>query len=194
MMLRIGGFGAIVGGALWFFGLAAASMFQGNPVWVALLALGTLALLLALVGLSAFQAHRDAPLAWAAFAIPGIGALVSVVGLVGMTFATDEEALIFGSINAWSMWMVGLIAMLVGSVLFGFATIRAAVLSRRAAQLLALSAAVMLFSMLGGIGNDTATGAERLLFAAIVGSFAASWIALGIMALRRGPIRAIAPA
>lgn len=194
VMLRIGGFGAVVGGTFWFLGLAASRLSPGSPMWVALLALGTLGLLLGLIGLSAFQAHRDARLAWAAFAIPGVGALVSVVGLVGMVFATNEEALIFGSVNAWSLWAIGLLAMLVGSILFAVATIRAAVFSRRAAQLLAVSALAMLLTAFGGLADSAAMGTERLAFAAIVGSFSASWIGLGVMALRRGPIRAIAPA
>lgn len=195
VMLRLGGVGAIAGGLLWFAGITASSIDgAGDRAWVALFALGTFGLLLALVGLSAFQARQHARLAWAAFAIPGFGALVSVVGLAGMFFATTEEALIFGSVNAWSLWVIGLVAMLVGSILFAVATIRAAVFSRRAAQLLAVSALAMVITAFGGFSDDTATGIERLLFTAIVGAFAASWIGIGALALRRGPIRAITPA
>jgi hypothetical protein len=194
VMLRIGGLGAIIGGALWSIGIGASSLFSATPMWMVLLALGTGGLLVGLIGLSAFQAHRDAKLAWAAFVIPGVGALVSIVGLVGMAFATDEEALLFGVINAWSLWVLGLLAMLVGSILFAVITIRAAVFSRRAAQLLAVSAFVLLVTLFGGMGSSGTTGPERFLLAGIVGSFAASWIALGGLALRRGPIRAIAPA
>ena len=111
MMLRLGGVGAIAGGILWFAGITASSIDRtGDRAWVALFALGTFGLLLALVGLSAFQAHRHARLAWAAFAIPGIGALVSVVGLVRHVLRTTDEALIFGSLNAWSLWVIGLLA------------------------------------------------------------------------------------
>ena len=81
MMLRLGGFGAIAGGTLWFLGLAVASQPGGDDTaWLALVALGTVGLLLALIGLSAFQAHSDPILTWAAFAIPGLGTLLSVIG------------------------------------------------------------------------------------------------------------------
>ena len=194
MMLRIGGFGAIAGGISWLMGLAAASAFPGEPAWLVPLALGTVALLLALIGLSAFQAQRDPRLAWAAFAIPAIGALISVVGLVGMLFAPNTDAPILGSMSAWAVWFVGLLAMVVGSILFALATIRAAVFSRRAAQLLAISASVMVIAFLGGVEDNSGTGGKWLLFAAIVVTFAGSWVWLGVMALRRDPIRAITPA
>ena len=195
MMLRLGGFGAIAGGILLFAGITASSFDgEGDRTWIGLFALGTLSLLLALVGLSAFQARQHARLAWAAFAIPGIGAVVSLVGLVGMVLSTNEDAVLFGSVSAWTLWAFGLLALLVGSFLFAIATIRAAVFSRGAALLLAVSALAMLITAFGGFADNGGTELERLLFAAIVGTFAASWAALGAMALRRGPIRAIAPA
>jgi hypothetical protein len=196
VMLRIGGFGAVAGGALWFAGLAAASLLGGDRAWMAVVGLGTLGLLVALVGLSAFQAYRDTALAWAAFAIPAIGSLASVTGLAAMALSPSEDPLVLGSMSAWSVWIVGLLAMVIGSILFAAVTIRAAVLSRRAAQALAISAAVVLLVALGGLGTgtDADTGIGQVLVAASLGSFASSWIALGIMALRRGPIRAIAPA
>lgn len=191
-MLRIGGFGAIAGGALWFAGLAASSLLGGDRVWMALMGLGTLGLLVALIGLSAFQAYRDAALAWAAFAIPAIGSLASLVGIAVMALSPSEDPLVLGSISAWSVAMVGLLGMLIGSILFAAVTIRAAVLSRRAAQALAISSAVVLLVAFGSFGSDMGT-VGTIVITASVGSFAASWIALGIMALRRGPIRAIAP-
>ena len=195
MMLRIGGFGAIAGGALWFLGLAVASLPGGDDTaWLALMALGTFGLLLALIGLSAFQAHSDPILTWAAFAIPGVGTLVSVIGITVMVLGPGEDPLVLGSFSAWSVWITGLFGTLIGSIVFAVATIRAAVFSRRAAIALAVSSATVLLFMLGLMGaNAQGTGME-LLYAVFLGSFAASWIALGVMALRRGPIRAVAPA
>jgi hypothetical protein len=195
VMLRLGGIGAIAGGALWFLGLAAASAPGGNDDgWLALLGLGTLGILLALIGLSAFQAHRHPILAWAAFAIPGVGTLLSVIGLAWMVLGPGVDPVLFGSFSAWSVWMVGLAATLTGSVIFAVATIRAAVFSRWAAMALAVSSCMTLLIAFGVIGGDAQAPAAQLLIAVVLGSFAASWIALGIMALRRGPIRAIAPA
>lgn len=194
VMLRIGGVGAVAGGALWFAGLAASSLTGGDdPLWVALLAVGTVCLLLAFTGLSAFQARRDPVLTWAAFVIPGLGGLLSVIGLTAMALGPSDNPLVFGGINAWSVWILGLLGTLIGSIFFAVATIRAAVFSRRAAIALAVSSLLVLLVAFG-IGSDMQTTAGQLVIAVSVGSFAASWIALGIMALRRGPIRAIAPA
>ncbi len=195
MMLRIGGFGAVAGGALWFTGLAAAAAWGGEErAWGALIAMGSVGLLLALIGLSAFQAHRHPRLAWAAFAIPGLGSLVSLVGLASMVLSPNADPLVFGSISAWYVWLLGLIATVVGSIIFGVATIRAAVFSRRAAQALAASSVVLLITGIVSIGGFASTGIAQLAFGLALGAFAASWIALGILALRRDPIRAIAPA
>jgi hypothetical protein len=195
MMLRLGGFGAIAGGTLWFLGLAVASLLGGDDTaWLALVALGTVGLLLAFIGLSAFQAHRDPILAWAAFAIPGLGTLVSVIGITVMVLGPGDDPLVMGSYSAWSVWILGLFGTLVGSIIFAVATIRAGVFSRRAAIALAVSSATVLLVMAGLIGSNNTQGtAMQVLVALVLGSFAASWIALGVMALRRGPIRAIAP-
>lgn len=195
MMLRLGGFGAIAGGILWFIGLAVASQLgdENASAWLALMALGTFGLLLAFIGLSAFQARRDPILTWAAFAIPALGTVVSLIGVTTMLLGPGEDPLV-GSFSAWLVWAVGLVGTVIGSIIFAVATIRAAVFSRRAAIALAVSSVVVLFVAFGASGIDQASLGGQLLFATALGSFAASWVALGIMALRRGPIRAIAPA
>jgi len=194
VMLRIGGLGAIAGGILSFVGIAAASTLAGSDApWIAIAALGTLGILAALIGLSAFQAYRNPRLAWAAFAIPGIGTVVSVTGMVGMTLAGDTDAPYIGSWDPWSVWIVGFLTTLLGSILFAIATVRAAVLSRRAAQALAWSAVSVIALAIAGFdaGSSTIAG---LVVAAALGAFSASWVALGASALRRGPIRAVATA
>jgi hypothetical protein len=194
MMLRIGGVGAIAGGALWFAGLAGASVLGGDQQpWALVGAVGTFGLLLALVGLSAFQAYRDPVLAWVAFAIPGLGALASVVGLVVMAVGPGEDPMVFGSIGAWSVWSLGLSTTVVGSIFFALATLRAEVFSRMAASALGVSSAVVLLVAFGLLGGEVETAFAQVLIGLSLGSFAASWIALGTLALRRGPIRAIAP-
>ena len=195
MMLRLGGFGAVLGGLFWFVGLAVASWPGGDDtVWLALLALGTVGLLLALIGLSAFQAHSDPILVWAAFAIPALGTLVSVVGITVMVLGPGDDPLVLGGMSAWSVWVLGLLGTFLGSIIFAVATIRAAVFSRRAAIALAVSSAIVLLVMLGGMGSNTQGPVMQAVLAIVLGSFGASWMVLGIMALRRGPIRAIAPA
>jgi hypothetical protein len=193
VMLRIGGFGAVAGGILSFVGIAAASSLEGSDQpWIAIAAVGTLGILAALVGLSAFQAHRNPRLAWAAFAIPGIGTVVSVIGMSGMALMGDSDAPYIGSWDPWSIWIVGFLTTLVGSILFAIATVRAAVLSRRAAQALAWSAAGVIVLGLGGFDAGSSTVAGIVVGVAL-GAFSVSWVALGASALRGGPIRAAVP-
>lgn len=194
MMLRIGGFGAIVGGALWFLGIAVASALgepDGAP-WMLVAMVGTVGLLLALIGLSAFQAHRQPALAWAAFAIPALGSVVSLVGMFGMATRPSDTAFV-GSWGSWEMWIVGMLAMVIGSILFAVASIRAGVLSRTAAQALGITAAAIIIVGFGASGI-VGSGPGTILIAASMASFGGSWVALGVSALRRGPIRGIAPA
>ena len=190
MMLRLGGFGAIAGGPAWFIGIAVSSALGGDAAWMSVSIVGTIGLLVALVGLSAFQAHRDPKLAWAAFGVPAIGTVLALVGTTGMVLLPENE-LFFGAWSPWGIWIIGLLAMLVGSILFAVATYRTNVLSRRAAQALGATSVVVL---IGALGISGATGPiEGLLIAACLASFAASWMWLGASALRRGPIRAVAP-
>jgi uncharacterized membrane protein len=196
VMLRLGGIGAVVGGALWFLGLALASQpGDDDAIWLALMACGSLGLLVALIGLSAFQARVHPRLAWAAFAIPALGVLVSLLGIAAWLVGPNPDALVFGAVSPWAIWMTGLLATLVGAMLFAIATIRAAVLSRRAAQALAASSAVVLL-LAGGLvgGGGTTDGLAPWILGLAMGSFGASWMWLGLMALRHGPIRAVAPA
>ena len=191
-MLRIGGLGAIIGAALWFIGLAGGSNAEdgSDTVWLVVSMLGSVGLLLAFAGLSGFQAHREPRLAWAAFGIPAIGTVVSLVGMAGMAFLPDEQ--IVGTWSGWGVWVLGLLTTLIGSILFGVATIRAAVFSRRAAIALAASAVAVILVAFGTTGAADPSAA-RILAAVVVAAFAASWMALGVSALRRGPIRAVAP-
>lgn len=192
-MLRIGGFGAIIGSALWFIGIAGGSAADdgSDTAWLVLAMLGSVGLLLALAGLSGFQAHLEPRLAWAAFGIPALGTVVSVAGMVGMTLMQDEP--IIGTWSGWGVWMLGLVTTLLGSILFAVATIRADVFSRRAAVALAVSS-VAIFAIGFGTVGATNESLARLLTAGALGAFAASWMSLGVSALRRRPIRAIAPA
>ena len=192
MVLRIGGFGAIAGGILWFAGLAGVSAGLDGVVWPAALLLGTFGILVALAGLSAFQAHRSPKLVWAAFVIPALGTMLSMLGIAGMVLAPGDLPFI-ASWSSWSVWFLGVVGIIVGSVAFGAATLRAGVLSRSAAIALATSSIVLLLVSMG-LQVDTTTTVGQVLILAVVGSFSGSWVALGTVALRRGPIRAVAPA
>jgi hypothetical protein len=191
VLLRIGGLGAVIGGILFFVGLAGASGLAGpDAPWLAVAALGTLGLLAALVGLSAFQAYRTPKLAWAAFAIPATGTLLSIVGMVGMTFVPNSDGPLIAGWSPWSIWFVGFMTMLFGSILFGVATVRAAVLSRRAGLALALSAMTVVVAGFSGV-DLSSSPVGGVLTGIILGVFSMSWVVLGASALRRGPIVAV---
>ena len=184
--LRIGGYAAIVGGVLWFAGLAWSQLGHGAAPGPAMVMLGTLSLLVGLTGLSAFQARRYPRLTWAAFAIPALGAVVSVIGLVGMATMGDE-AFVAG-LSGWYLWFLGSLTLVVGSGLFAIATWRVRTLSRRGAGLLGAGCLALLPAIGGGVGGPEP--AAQLLLAASLGSFAAGWLALGFSALRAGPVTA----
>jgi hypothetical protein len=194
-MLRLGGFAAIAGGSLWVAGFVGGSTTRdGSALWFALLGAGNVGILIALVGLSAFQGHRDPRLAWVAFLIPAVGVLSSLVGLVGLATRPSDLPWLLG-LAPWGMVFLGLLATIVGSILFGIATYRARVLSATAAKALAGSAtAVTILAGVSSMGVTPIEGMALILVAGSIFAFGASWAWLGISALRRGPIRAIAPA
>jgi len=195
MLLRIGGLGAVLGGMAWFVGIAVSSGIggDGGRPWVGLMLLGTVGLLVALIGLSAFQGHRDPTLAWVAVIIPGAGAAVASIGIAGMLVLPENGSLL-GIWSPWDLWILGMFANLIGSIFFAIATHQARVLSTRAAKALGLSSGA---ALLVGIFSSGAPAYSDLLISLTVvciGAFAGSWVWLGLSALRRGPIRIVAPA
>jgi len=176
MSLRIGGFAAIVGAAFWPVGFFITAGYRGDigaidPVAARLLLIaGSLALLVAFAGLSAFQARTHPGFAWAAFVIPAVGTIASIVGIVGFHLSSEDY---------FPVWILGTMTFFVGSTLFAIATYRTAALSRGAAMLLGVgSALTMIFAMSGG-GNPSPA-----LMVAALGGFGLGWFALGVQAIR----------
>lgn len=188
MTLRIGGYAAIVGGFLWLLALAGNAINDGGETfspWLGYAVVGaTVMTLVALVGLSAFQARRYPALTWAAFAIPALGAVVGLVGWASIALTGDSDAVLIGGISPWMVGSFGLITMVLGSVLFAVATWRTRSLSRGASGLLAIGAVLVIVTLLGvGSGGISLPGAVVLVVAATV-AFPAGWIGLGLSALR----------
>jgi hypothetical protein len=188
MSLHLGGYAAAVVALLWFLGLLFGSTNDATSetdtvlVPLALLAwvVGTGLLLVALVGLSAFQARAYPRMVWAAFAIPAAGALASLAGM-GLFAGLGDRAVI-GEYSGWHIWLAGTLTLIVGSGLFGLATWRTHTLSRMGAALLVIGAlgTVPLLALL-------VTGTEQDLWVEFVVAllgFAAGWLVLGISALR----------
>ena len=192
MSLRIGGYAAIVGGILWFVGLFLASLIQDSgPAFLLLFAAGSAALLVALAGLSAFQARRYPRLVWAAFIVPAVGCSVSIVGILGMALVGDARFI--GGWSAWYVWAFGTTCLILGSALFGVATFRAHTLSRPAAATLVVASVVVLLVISGLISPDIGLpeALGPLFTAACAVAFAGSWVALGVSAVRADAMRPV---
>jgi hypothetical protein len=182
MSLRVGGVAAVVGAPVWVGGFAVANGVVGEVdtrITAAVMVAGSLALLVALVGLSAFQARTQPILSWLAFALPAVGTVGLLVGALGVALGRDELT---------DAFYFGLVTFFVGSLLFGLATYLAAVLSRRAAVVLA---AAPVLAIAGGSGE----GSAELVIEAALACFTLGWCALGVHAIRLDrPSRAPRPA
>jgi hypothetical protein len=180
---RIGGWAAICGGIVWllvFFMTVTVS--EAGAFGMALLLVATVLLLVALTGLSAFQARRYPRLVWAAFLIPAVGALLAIVGVVGMATVGDRPFL--GAPSSWHLWIVGAAGMLIGSGLFAVATWRVGVLPRTGAVVLAVGAVTVVPVLAGVSGGFVSDEAGRVISILAMAAFGGGWILLGIGAIR----------
>ena len=188
MTLRIGGYAAIVGGLLWFIVLAGNAMNAGadpGAFWIGFVLIAAIVTtLVALVGLSAFQARRDPVLSWAAFAVPAIGAIVALVGWIAMAITGDSDREIVAGLSGWIVSMIGVMALLLGSALFAIGTLRARSLSRGAAAVLAAGAVLVVFSLAGISGGGWSGEVVGVLLIVSIVAFPAGWAGLGVSALR----------
>jgi len=188
MSLRIGGYAAILGGVLWLLVLAGNAINNGGDSispWFGYAIVGaTVMTLLALIGLSAFQARRHPVLTWVAFVMPALGAVLGLFAYAAIILTGDGDAVLPGGISPWMVGSIGVVTMVLGSILFAVATWRTRSLSRGGSALLAVGAVLMLAGMLGiGTGGLSSPVFIIPLVAGIV-AFPAGWIALGISALR----------
>ena len=189
MSLRIGGYAAILSGVLWLFILVGNAINNGAETgmeWLGPVLVGTIIVtLIALIGLSAFQARRYPALTWAAFAIPALGAVIALSGAV-VTVVSGTSNWAVAGWDGWAISMGGVMLLIVGSALFAFATLRTRALPQWAALLLLLGAVVVV----PGIGGLTGALVPEPLFPVVllltVGLFPAGWAALGWTALRVG--------
>jgi hypothetical protein len=190
MSLRIGGYAAIVSGLLWLSALVGNTITKGadeGAGWVGLILIAAvLATLIALVGLSAFQARRYPALTWAAFAIPGVGAVMALAGAAAISLNADSDEVIVAGLSSWAISFIGVIGLLVGSGLFALATLRTHTLSREAALLLLIGSVTVLPGIGGLTGGLVPEPLVLVVLLATLLLFPAGWVALGISALRTG--------
>jgi drug/metabolite transporter (DMT)-like permease len=189
MSLRFGGAAAILGGVLFSTGFIVSSIVPWDvPVGVAFLLAGLAALLVALIGLSAFQARQHPRLIWTAFALPAFGTAVACIGIVSAAFFGERP--VVAGLDAWSISMIGLFATAVGTILFALATYRTRALSRPAAGFLAAAAGylvtVIVVAFSGLFGSVYGIGGTLVSVLGIAGllGFSIGWVVLGWTAIR----------
>jgi hypothetical protein len=192
MSLRIGGWAAIVGAILWLVGLAVASADETEAAWPwAVLLAGTVLILVALAGLSAFQARRYPRLVWAAFVVPAVGVGLSVLGLVATELHVPGTLL--ASLTPWEVWFLGLVLLVAGSGLFGIAGLRTRSVSRLGSALLLVAGATVIPMLAGVAGLVPWEPVISVFFFVFLAGFVGGWIVLGIGAVRsdRRPLSAL---
>jgi hypothetical protein len=184
MSLRIGGYAAIAGGVLWILGLAATSAEEDDTAlwpWVIFIG-GTVALLVALAGLSAFQARRYPRLVWASFALPAIGAFLSILGLVATML--EMPGTLLASLTPWETWFLGVLLLVAGSGLFGLAGLRAGEFARLGFGLLLVAGLAVIPMLVGVSGLVAWEPVISIMGLVLMFTFVGGWIVLGISALR----------
>ncbi len=189
MNSRISGYAAIVGGTLALLMMAIGFLVPGSGSSPAayLFPIAAIALLVALIGLSATQGRRLPVLTWAAAILPAAGLLATLAGLIASAALGDR--LIVGDLSAWGLMFLGVAGTIVGSILFAAATVVVGVLSRGASILLLAGSLVLAL-----VGLPIAWGAfdpgesPTLLIVLITAgvAFCLGWIWLGYAAAFQG--------
>ena len=168
MSLRIGGIAAILGAATlaiaWFLGYGFLAV--DGAVAALLLVVGLGLLLVAIAGLTAFQARTYPALSWAAFGLLTVGTVIATIGFIGASLDRD---------GFWDLGALGLLTALVGSMLFAIATYRTAALSRGPAVLVGVGSALPFVSI--------PTNQPIFIVAALI-CFLLGWFLLGVQAIR----------
>lgn len=186
MSLRIGGYAAILGGLLWIVGMTINMADGTDDVWPSMLPVmvGSAAILVALVGLSAFQARAHPRLVWAAFVVPFVGCLLVLAALVWNVVAGDRN--VVAGLSGWDLWIIGLLLLLAGSGLFALANWRAGSVSKSGTLLLGATAILLVpvAIVVSGLVAVPWEPVGSILFFAEIVAFAGGWLMMGLGAVR----------
>ena len=168
MSLRIGGIAAILGALLFALagllnsGIIVVAVDSAIPVALFVTGLGTL--VVAVAGLSAFQARVHPHAAWAAFGLAFAGTVAGLTAGIVMMVATAPVSDTF-----WVVFFFGFLTALAGYLVFAVVTYTTAVLSRGGALLIAIGMVVTLAQPIMAVG---------------LACFAIGWFILGVQAIR----------
>jgi len=88
---------------------------------------------------------------------------------------------IVGGVSGWYFFILGLLAIIAGSILFAVATYRTGALPRSGALLLGIGSALALLSF---FGSSTIGGPAAAVFVAGFLAFPIGWIVMGLQAIR----------
>ena len=186
--LRIGGIAAIVGASMIVIVIAMTGGLTDSSERTSGIALlvALAALLVALTGMSAFQARSNPRLVWTAFAVTAVGTVaILVAGVSDLAGAGPRD---------WrdGLLPIGAVTAALGSAAFGIATYRASVLSRKGALSLVIGPAVGLVGAIAVGQNLWDLGMPLVLVGTV--SFLAGWFTLGVAAVRLDRTSALKPA
>ena len=188
MSLRIGGIAALVGTALIVIGVALTSGTSESSEQAGAIALlfALAALLVALTGMSAFQARSNPALVWTAFAMTAVGTLAMLIAGVSDLAGVGPTDWRDGPLA------IGAVTAALGSATFGIATYRGSVLSRKGALSLVIGPVIGLVGAFAVTRDLWELG--MLLVGAGIVSFLAGWVTLGVTAIRLDRTSAFKPA
>jgi hypothetical protein len=188
MSLRIGGIAAIIGASLVVIVIALTGGHTEGSERASTIALlvALAAFLVALTGMSAFQARSNPWLVWTAFAVTAVGTLVIFIAAVSDLAGAGP--------GDWrdGLLPIGAVTAALGSATFGIATYRGSVLSRKGALSLVIGPTIGLIGAIA-VGQDL-WGLGMLLVLVGIVSFLAGWFTLGVAAIRLDRTSALKPA
>jgi drug/metabolite transporter (DMT)-like permease len=197
MNSRISGLAAIAGGAITLI-VGAISLAVGptdSSLAFYVFPIGALALLVAVIGLSAAQGRRLPALTWLAAVLPAAGLVAMLAGFLAGAAVGDRP--IIGDLTPWGLMSLGVAGTILGSALFAAATLVVGVLSRGASIMLLAGSLVLTL-----VGLPIAWGAfdpgegSTMLFVLIAAgvAFCLGWIWLGYTAIRQPSVASASPA
>jgi drug/metabolite transporter (DMT)-like permease len=189
MSTRLGGLAALATGLLWFALLAVIAMGDDiELLGVVTFLLGMVALVLAVIGLGAAQGRAHPVATWTAVAVPVVGVVVAIFGFLVLNFIYGDVPVI-GDLTPWAIGTLGIVATLIGAVLFGLVTLMSRVLSPSAAALIAVGGVGVLVLASFGSGGLVVLPEilmQILLVSAVV-AFGVGWLWLGRTAIQAAP-------
>lgn len=186
MITRMGGLAALATGLLWFALVAAIAMGDDiQLLGVVLFLLGLVTLVLAVIGLGAAQGRAHPVATWLAVAVPVVGAVVALTGFLVLNLIYGDVP-VLGDLTRWAIGTLGIVATLVGAVLFGLVTLMSRVLSPLAAALIAVGGVGVL--VLASFGSSCLVVLPEILMQTLlvpaVVAFGVGWLWLGRTAIQ----------